>query len=176
MCYGQAVSRTTYAALFAAIGTTHGVGDGSTTFNVPDCRGRVTAGQDDMGGVSADRLTNQTGGLDGDALGATGGAETHILTAAQLAAHTHGPGTLAADSNGAHTHDFSVPLNTNESGNASDPTAGSGSTSPSNTYTTQSAGAHGHTISGATAAAGSDGAHNNVQPTIILNKIIFAGA
>ena len=75
-CYGQAVSRTGYAALFAALGTTYGSGDGTTTFNLPDLRGRVIAGQDDMGGSSANRLTNQTGGLDGDTLGATGGAET----------------------------------------------------------------------------------------------------
>lgn len=87
--FGQNVSRTTYAALFAAIGTTYGAGDGSTTFALPDLRGRVVAGQDDMGGTSANRLTNQTGGLDGDVLGATGGAETHTLTTAQMPAHTH---------------------------------------------------------------------------------------
>ena len=86
LCFGQDVSRTTYADLFTAISTTYGVGDGSTTFTLPDLRGRVIAGQDDMGGTSADRLTNQTGGLDGDALGATGGSETHVLTTAQLPA------------------------------------------------------------------------------------------
>ena len=62
MCYGQAVSRTTYAALFAAIGTAYGAGDGSTTFNVPDCRGRVTAGGDAMGGTAAGRLNVNTTG------------------------------------------------------------------------------------------------------------------
>lgn len=77
LCYGQAVSRSTYAALFSAIGTTYGVGDGSSTFNVPDLRGRVVAGQDDMGGTSADRLTGLTGGVDGDVLGGTGGSQTH---------------------------------------------------------------------------------------------------
>lgn len=56
MCDGSAVSRTTYAALFATIGTTFGTGDGSTTFNVPDMRGRVAAGKDDMGGVAAKRM------------------------------------------------------------------------------------------------------------------------
>lgn len=48
---GSAVSRATYAALFAVIGTTYGAGDGSTTFNLPDARGRVTSGKDDMGGA-----------------------------------------------------------------------------------------------------------------------------
>ena len=90
LTYGQAVSRTTYADLFTAIGTTYGVGDGSSTFNVPDLRGRVIAGQDDMGGTSANRLTNQSGGLDGDTLGASGGAETHQLTVGEMPAHTHG--------------------------------------------------------------------------------------
>lgn len=56
-CAGQAVSRSTYATLFAAIGTNYGAGDGSTTFNVPDYRGRVAAGRDDMGGTNAQRLT-----------------------------------------------------------------------------------------------------------------------
>jgi len=89
-CYGQAVSRTTYADLFDTIGTTWGAGDGSTTFNVPDLRGRVTAGQDDMGGVSANRLTGTlTGGINGDNLGATGGEEGHQLTTAELPAHNH---------------------------------------------------------------------------------------
>lgn len=52
-CFGQAVSRTTYAALFANIGTIWGAGDGSTTFNVPDFRGRAAFGKDDMGGTAA---------------------------------------------------------------------------------------------------------------------------
>lgn len=56
LCYGQAVSRTTYAVLFAVIGTTYGAGDGSTTFNLPDLRGRVVAGKVDMGGSGAGNL------------------------------------------------------------------------------------------------------------------------
>jgi len=85
-CYGQSLSTTTYASLFAALAYTYG-GSGST-FNVPDLRGRVIAGQDDMGGSSANRLTNQSGGLNGDTLGATGGAETHQLTEAELPSFT----------------------------------------------------------------------------------------
>lgn len=56
LCAGQAVSRTTFATLFSAIGTTHGVGDGTSTFNVPDLRGRTVAGVDNMGGAVANRL------------------------------------------------------------------------------------------------------------------------
>jgi microcystin-dependent protein len=59
---------------------------------VPDMRGRVAAGKDDMGGSAASRLTNPattTGGVDGDTLGATGGEEAHQITVPELAAHTH---------------------------------------------------------------------------------------
>lgn len=177
LCYGQAISRTTYAALYTVIGTTYGSGDGSTTFNVPDLRGRVVAGKDDMGGSSANRLTDQSGGLDGDVLGDTGGSETHALTEAELAQHDHNAGTLAADSNGDHAHDLAIPVSANESGSGK---VGVGGTATDATYTVtngaQTAGAHVHAISGATATAGSGDAHNNVQPTIILNKCIFAGA
>ena len=54
LSFGQAISRSTYADLFSAISTTYGAGDGSSTFNVPDLRGRAVGGQDDMGGTSAD--------------------------------------------------------------------------------------------------------------------------
>ncbi len=65
LCDGQAVSRSTYANLFAVIGTRYGAGDGTassgTTFNVPDLRGRIIAGVDDMGGSAASRLTGDNG-------------------------------------------------------------------------------------------------------------------
>lgn len=74
LCYGQAVSRTTYAALYSAIGTTYGSGDGSTTFNLPDLRGRVVAGLDDMGGTDAGRLDLA------NTLGITGGAQYSVFS------------------------------------------------------------------------------------------------
>lgn len=85
LCHGQSISRSTYADLFSAISTTYGTVDGNT-FNVPDLRGRVVAGQDDMGGSSANRLTTP---INGDTLGAAGGVESHALSIAELAAHTH---------------------------------------------------------------------------------------
>jgi len=91
--YGQAVSRTTYALLFVVMGTTYGTGDGSTTFNLPDKRGRASFGKDNMGGSSADRITAQTGGWNGDTLGAAGGTETHTLATTEIPAHTHGLAT-----------------------------------------------------------------------------------
>ena len=78
LCYGQAISRTTYSALFTAISTTYGVGNGTTTFTLPDMRGRTVAGQDDMGGTSADRLTTP---INGDTLGAVGGSQIQTTQA-----------------------------------------------------------------------------------------------
>ena len=78
-CIGQAVSRTvTYDALFAVIGTTYGTGDGSTTYNLPDLRRRVTVGKEGTG-------TSELGNSVGD----TGGEEDHALSTAELASHTH---------------------------------------------------------------------------------------
>lgn len=174
LCYGQAVSRTAYAALFSVIGTVFGAGDGSTTFNVPDARGRVSAGRDNMGGTSANRLTNLSGGLDGDVLGATGGAEVHQLTADQNGPHTHAAGTLTAASAGAHTHDVLVRDHTNNGKIAIMGSDDSGDPTSSAPAKAASAGAHTHSLTGASASSGTGAAHNNVQPTIIFSKIIKA--
>lgn len=82
--FGQAISRTTYATLFALVGTTFGGGDGSTTFNLPDLRGRVVFGLDNMGGAAASRITVAGGNFDGTSLGNTGGAQNHTLTTGEV--------------------------------------------------------------------------------------------
>lgn len=86
---GTAISRTTYKGLFDVWGTTYGAGDASTTFNVRDDRGRVKAGHDTMAASAASRLTSAGSGVDGATLGAAGGSQTHTLTTAQLASHSH---------------------------------------------------------------------------------------
>lgn len=88
-CAGQAVSRSTYAKLFLAIGTLYGVGDGATTFNLPDLRGRAVFGKDDMNGSAANRLTTASGGVDGATVGAVGGSQAVTLTEAQMPSHSH---------------------------------------------------------------------------------------
>lgn len=81
LCDGSAINRTTYTPLFTVISTTYGIGDGSTTFNVPDFRSRVIVGAGPVqGGLSA----RNRGGI--------GGEETHVLTVAELATHTHTTG------------------------------------------------------------------------------------
>ena len=157
LCYGQALSRSVYSELFAVIGTTYGAGDGSTTFNVPDARGRVGAGKDDMGGTAAGRITSAI--MPGTTLGATGGAETHQLTVAQLPAHNH----PVTDPGHSHSYTRQNP----GPGTISD---GSGSLFSNGTTST------GSSTTGVTIGnRGSDEPHNNVQPTIIFNKIIRTG-
>lgn len=98
----------------------------------------------------------------------TGGAATVALSAAQMPAHTHGVGTLKNASNGAHTHNLQnqkAPWGTS-GGNRVLVDATSGYTAVTNKATT-SAGGHAHTISGATASAGSGSAHSNLQPYIV---------
>src|SRR5579859_5390899 len=75
LCFGQLVSTTTYAALFAALGTTYGSGGG--TFGIPDHRGRTSYGQDNMGGSAASRITVAGGNFDGTVLGNVGGLQNH---------------------------------------------------------------------------------------------------
>lgn len=85
ICDGSPVSRITYASLFNVIGTKWGVGNGSTTFNLPDFRGRVPVGSDTMGTTPANRLTEGSH----DTIGSVGGVEKHKLTEAELPPHTH---------------------------------------------------------------------------------------
>ncbi|HQU24986.1 MAG TPA: tail fiber protein [Acidiphilium sp.] len=102
--YGQEVSRITYADLFAAIGTAWGAGDGSTTFNVPDMRGRAAFGGDSMGGTAAGRITTASLPI-GGAFTSVGGHELLQSHSHTDAGHTH---TDAGHNHGAsdsgHTH------------------------------------------------------------------------
>ena len=186
LCFGQAVSRTDYAALFAALGTTYGVGDGSTTFNLPDCRGVVKAGKDNMGGVASGKLTSALSGVDGVTLGASGGAQSHTIGSNELPTHTHGPGTLNITSSGSHDHVEGMgtvntadtrygltTLSATTTFNAYGETAFSGSYT---SYINTSSDPHTHTsanFAGATANNSTLGqSHKITQPTIIFNTII----
>jgi len=163
LCDGAAYNSatdTSFAALYTAIGNTYG-GSNSTDFRVPDMRGRVSIGQDDMGGSSANRIVEtEAHGVNGDTLGAVGGVGQHAITTAEMAAHTHG-------SAGAHTH--TLDTTSGSGGNGSPTYSGFAySTSGDNqgTASSNSAGSHSHS------SVGSGDAHTNLQPSIIINKII----
>lgn len=132
----DSVADTTLATLFGRISNTYG-GSGASDFNLPDLRGRVSAGRDNMGGTGASRLTSSgKAAINGTVVGASGGAQDHTLVEAEIPAHTHSVGNQSTAS-----HDGS--------GNVS-ATPGSGTTG----------------------STGGGGAHNNVQPTIVMNFII----
>ena len=142
LCDGSAVSRTTYAALFGIISTTYGPGDASTTFNVPDMRGRIPVGVGPGTGGGASGTGAPAGGSALTAVARAGwkGAETHVLTTAEMPAHTHNITTYNTNANGTNNP------------------CGSNNTSNPGTV--------------ASASAGSDGAHNNIQPQMGINFII----
>lgn len=123
ICDGSAISRATYAALFTVIGTKFGAGNGTTTFNIPDCRERVTVGY-------------KSGSTEFGTIGQLYGTKTHQLTIPELPAHNHSYTTVVSPGAG-------------DSGGAYD------------------------TYSGAnTGNTGGDVPHNNIQPSIVFNKII----
>lgn len=160
-CDGSEVSRTTYAALFAKIGTTWGVGNGTTTFNIPDLRGRTSIGAGQGAG-----LTNRT-------LAGTGGEETHTLTTSEMPTHNHDfTGTGTAASTGAHTHDLTI-----KDGGIGSSTIplGSNNTGSSHTAVTESSGAHSHSVSvsGTTDDEGTGNSHNIMQPYAVVLKYII---
>lgn len=123
-CNGAAVSRTTYARLFAAIGTTFGAGDGSTTFNLPDARGEFLRGLDDGRGVDAGRAL-------GSAQAGGNAAHTHAGSSEAAGGHSHGgsTGSVAGHNHGgwtggggehAHTYDTAPPATSPDAQGAAD--------------------------------------------------------
>ena len=179
--YGQTLLRASYPRLWAkaqtdiAAGNTfYNNGDGSTTFGIGDLRGRVVAGKDNMGGTAANRLTSGGSGVNGSVLGVVGGAETHTLTAAQLASHIHGGSTGGMNRNNPHNHQIEVRGGTHtrqEGGSAGqewfDVISGvTGYTDINHEHSLVTDGG-----SGLTGAP-----HNNTQPTLVCNYLLYVGA
>ncbi len=89
LCDGSTASRSTYSALYAAVGVVHGQGDGSTTFHLPDLRGRFLRGADNMGTGAAGRDADAAGRTAANTGGATGNAVGSVQSSQNLS-HTHG--------------------------------------------------------------------------------------
>ncbi|RXH15144.1 tail fiber protein [Bradyrhizobium guangzhouense] len=166
LAYGQAISRTTYATLFSLLGTTYGTGDGTTTFNIPDLRGRVVAGKDDMGGSAAGRLTSFTitGGATG--LGNAGGAEGITLTASTLPSLS-----ITGSTSGSMSVSGSTGSNVVLSGSGAGGVGGGGSFGPSGSASISGTASGSLSVSGSVSGTGG-AAHGNTQPTFILNKLM----
>lgn len=145
ICDGRALSRVTYASLYAVIGTKYGAGNGSSTFNIPNATGRAIVGYD-----SAETEFN--------ALGKSGGAKTHTLSAGELPAHNHGFGM------GAHLFAWG----TSGTVNIQNAVAAAGAATGNRLYTHQQTDGWDTTLN-----AGSGQAHNNLQPYLVMNYIIW---
>ena len=145
LCDGLRHSRAIYADLFAEIGIAFGAGDGSTTFNVPDLRGRVPLGKDDLGGNRAYRV----GSSAARQIGGGGGASTHRLSQGQMPRHSHNDGASGP---------FVVEWNTGSAGF----NIGAGNTTTWKIWDWN------------TGTAGSGYSHNNLQPYLTLAYIIKA--
>lgn len=150
LCYGQAVSRAAYTTLFERLSTSFGAGDGSTTFNVPDLRGRTAVGKDNMGGSAASRITVGTAGFAGATLGAAGGDQ-------RMHSHSH------AITDPGHSHSAETPSN---AGADTAPLA-LGVGAPTGTTT-------GSATTGISVSAAGAGNSQNVQPSLVLNYLIRA--
>jgi microcystin-dependent protein len=158
---GQAINRTTFATLFSLFGTTFGVGDGTTTFNVPDLTGRVTA----MKEAVATRITNAVSGVDGATMGSAGGAQSVALAASQIPSLT---------STGTNTINVVAPNGQNyatASGVVSINTSAGGTPILINPAATNSSAVGSNPITVAYTNAGQV-AVNKMIPIIICNKIL----
>lgn len=129
---GAAVSRVTYAALFAAIGTRFGAGDWVNTFNIPDLRGEFIRGWDDGRGLDPGR---ELGGVQGG----QNALHTHTARTDLAGDHTHG---ASSDWAGEHTHTFTKSAGSNNSPGGYVTTANGGGS----LHTTNPAGGHSHAI------------------------------
>jgi microcystin-dependent protein len=168
LCDGQRVSRTTYADLFSLIGTIYGVGDGATTFNLPDFQERSPMG---------------VGGIIITAIGNVGGSNNHILTTAELPAHNHAitdPGHIHSITDPGHAHNEQITSAAFKGGAAgANSTFQGGTTNNTNRATTDGnttgISVQSHATGISLASVGSGNAFPIIHSCLGVNFIIYAG-
>jgi microcystin-dependent protein len=150
MCDGAAVLRATYSDLFTAIGTAYGAGDGTTTFGVPDCRGR--------GLIGVGSYVDSVSGAITRTLGQQLGSEKHLLLINELAQHAHATGFTGYGT----ARGGDLRPGTESDGSPSGGGAGGVSTRSGSVVNP----------TGGTTLVGVDQAHNNMPPSIVVNWMI----
>lgn len=179
--YGQTLSRTTYAALWevaqdeiAGGNVFFNNGDGSTTFGIGDLRGRGVAGKDDMGGTAAGRLTSSISGS-AIVIGGTGGSESRTLAQTNLPAISLSlngtPASIAVDSDTSGvivgtTNLFTVGSGTQTAMALTSSSSGARQLHSTGTFTPQ----------GTVGPLGSGTSFFLMQPTMVCNFLLYAGA
>jgi microcystin-dependent protein len=164
LCDGSSQPVATYSTLHAAIGYTYG-GSGAN-FNLPDLRGRVVAGLDNMGGTDAGRLSWA------NTLGTNGGTQTHTLTTSEMPSHTH---TQDSHNHTQNSHGHGLTLGSAfvvSGGGGGAYMAATGAFGPFNDGSLVATTATNNATTATNQNTGGGGAHNNMQPTILLNYII----
>lgn len=173
LCDGRAVFRDAYPQLFSIIGTKFGSGNGTTTFNIPDSRGRV------CGGIG------QGSGLTSRSLGDSIGEENHSLTTGEMPVHSH---NATSDGAGSHSHTyqdayfaevggvggggiFGTSAATDGDNNFRWRTAAGGWSTTASDINTNIVSSHTHIIN--VANTGSGGSHNNIQPTVFIGNLFI---
>lgn len=161
---GSAVSRSTFVDLFNALGTTFGSGNGSTTFNIPDLRGRIPAGEDLGAGV----LTSTWFGGNPATIGLPGGAQNHTLLAAEI------PAITSSGNNNISVLSTRFLVGTAAATALQDfnPQTASGFRAPNNSATIIQETSAGVNAIGVTSNNAGGGAHSIIQPTLILRALI----
>ena len=169
ICDGSAISRSDYALLFATIGTAYGAGDGSTTFNIPDLRGRVP-----IGGGTGDAMDATS-----HALGDKDGTEGVTLDTTELPAHTHGKKTLTGTIRVRECGSTNYHTILASSGIATSITSTTWSGTHDYMSTTSKSNPQYQTVnldaSHEHNSVGGGAAHNNMQPYTVVNYIISTG-
>jgi len=170
LCNGGAVSRSTYAELFAVTGTTYGAGDGSTTFNVPQLQGKMPQGFDGntynlAGTGGANTVTVSL--TNNQAVTVTGNIDNTSLTTAQLASHGHTTNANAFSNqtgNTGHQAQNAAPYSPN--GNQNNPAGSVGNAGSGTGHN------HSHTLSGTLTGTVTGSGTNSFSPFVVVNYII----